>query len=153
PCASRSLMIVAAVAGPIPGRTSSCCAFAVLRFTGVPAEGAPPLSGEGAPLTAAGSTPGTVAPTRGTATRDPSASAAARLRRVRSASGVEPPAASIASTTRAPAARRTTPPPPTAPTTPTTIAPAGCGVVVLVAGAAFVRAIAPGRGTAEDGFG
>ena len=74
-----------------------------------------------------GRPPAAAAPTRGTATRAPSLSLAARLSRDRSAPAVAPPAARIASITRALAGRLTTPGARTAPTTSTTMRTGGGG--------------------------
>src|SRR4051812_22897966 len=98
-------MIDAAVDGPTPGNVSSCSADAVFRSTGAdPPDGDFPTGDEPSGVDAGplptlvdpvGSTGsgGSSSPTLGTYRRCPSASSAARLRRLASASARSPPAA------------------------------------------------------------
>ena len=117
--------IASAVAGPTPGRSSSCCCVAVFRSRGPEVGAAPPVP-DGA---CAGA--GADSPWRGRYTRSPSETGAARLTRSMSIESSTPPATSMRSATRDPAGRRCNPGCRTAPAAWTKIS----AIVVVLAGA------------------
>src|SRR5437762_5505075 len=130
-----------AVAGPTPGRVSSCASVAVFRLTGPAAVVAPPSP----PVPGGGVTP--------TTTSSPSTSLRARFTNDRSVPGNAPPAASMASATREPVGSRTNPGRYTRPATATTMTPLpAVDVPKPVAGAdVSTRAVTgSGRGRANQ---